>query len=49
MITTLFAHLAQAGVLTRPFGYAPGWLRIGLPSDDSDWNRLGNALAAWRT
>lgn len=45
----LFAHLAQAGVLTRPFDYAPGWLRIGLPRDESDWTRLGDALARWRT
>lgn len=44
----LFAHLAQAGVLTRPFGYAPGWLRLGLPRDESDWTRLGDALAGWR-
>jgi cobalamin biosynthetic protein CobC len=43
----LFEHLAQAGVLTRPFDYAPGWLRIGLPRDDSDWMRLGDALATW--
>lgn len=45
----LFLHLADASVLTRPFAYAPGWLRIGLPRHDSDWNRLGDALAAWRT
>ncbi|MFN3820530.1 aminotransferase class I/II-fold pyridoxal phosphate-dependent enzyme [Blastomonas sp.] len=44
----LFVHLAQAGVLTRPFGYAPGWLRLGLPRDESDWTRLGDALAGWR-
>lgn len=44
----LFVHLANAGVLTRPFAYAPDWLRISLPRDDSDWNRLGDALAAWR-
>lgn len=44
----LFAHLAHSGVLTRPFGYAPGWLRLGLPRDESDWTRLGDALAGWR-
>lgn len=43
----LFEHLAQAGILTRPFDYAPGWLRIGLPREDSDWSRLGDALATW--
>ena len=45
----LFAHLAQAGVLTRPFDYAPTWLRFGLPRDEDDWTRLGHSLAAWRT
>lgn len=45
----LFLHLAQAGVLTRPFAQAGDWLRIGLPRDESDWKRLGDALAAWRT
>lgn len=45
----LFVHLAQAGVLTRPFAYAPGWLRIGLPRDEDDWTKLGDALTLWRT
>lgn len=44
----LFVHLAQGGVLTRPFGYASGWLRLGLPRDENDWTRLGDALARWR-
>lgn len=44
----LFGHLAHAGVLTRPFGYAPGWLRLGLPRNENDWTRLGDALAQWR-
>lgn len=44
----LFVHLAQAGVLTRPFDYAPGWLRIGLPREESDWARLDEAFATWR-
>lgn len=43
----LFVHLMRAGLLTRPFAHAPDWLRIGLPRDDSDWTRLGDALAAW--
>lgn len=43
----LFVHLALAGILTRPFDYAPGWLRIGLPREDSDWTRLDDALATW--
>ena len=45
----LFVHLMQAGVLTRPFAYAPDWLRIGLPRDEYDWARLGTALNCWRT
>ncbi|WP_033923986.1 aminotransferase class I/II-fold pyridoxal phosphate-dependent enzyme [Sphingomonas sp. 35-24ZXX] len=44
----LFVHLAQAGVLTRPFDYEPRWLRIGLPRDESDWARLDEALTTWR-
>lgn len=44
----LFVHLAQAGVLTRPFDYEPCWLRIGLPRDESDWARLDEALSGWR-
>lgn len=45
----LFVHLAQAGVLTRPFDYEPCWLRIGLPRDENDWARLDEALVIWRT
>ncbi len=44
----LFVHLAQAGVLTRPFDYEPHWLRIGLPREESDWARLDEALTTWR-
>ncbi|MDK2759696.1 MAG: pyridoxal phosphate-dependent class II aminotransferase [Blastomonas fulva] len=44
----LFMHLAQAGVLTRPFAQSPDWLRIGLPGNETDWTRLGDALATWR-
>lgn len=45
----LFVHLAQAGVLTRPFAYAPNWLRFGLPRDDLEWAGLDEALTTWRT
>ena len=38
-----FHRLAQAGVLTRPFDYAPNWLRFGLPADEH-WPRLQAAL-----
>ncbi len=38
-----FARLAAAGILTRPFRYAPGWLRFGLPRS-RDLARLSAAL-----
>ncbi len=41
----LFERLAQAGILTRPFDYAPRWLRVGLPGDDAAFARLERALA----
>lgn len=41
----LFERLAQAGILTRPFDYAPRWLRVGLPADDAAFDRLEQALA----
>ncbi|MGU3391332.1 threonine-phosphate decarboxylase [Sphingomonas sp. M1A8_2b] len=41
----LFDRLARAGILTRPFAYAPQWLRMGVPADDDGFNRLDAALA----
>ena len=41
----LFDRLARRGILTRPFAYAPDWLRIGLPADDAAYARLDAALA----
>lgn len=38
-----FNRLAEAGILTRPFDYAPRWLRFGLPADEH-WPRLEAAL-----
>jgi cobalamin biosynthetic protein CobC len=38
-----FLRMAQAGVLTRPFDYAPTWLRLGLPDLDN-WPRVEAAL-----
>lgn len=29
----IFERLGRAGILTRPFDYAPTWLRFGLPRD----------------
>ncbi|MEJ7926138.1 aminotransferase class I/II-fold pyridoxal phosphate-dependent enzyme [Sphingobium sp. AN641] len=41
----LFERLAMRGILTRPFAYAPDWLRLGLPADDAARERLDAALA----
>lgn len=40
----LFARLANAGILTRPFDYAAGLMRIGLPPDRAALTRLDSAL-----
>jgi len=40
-----FDRLAQRGILTRPFDYAPSWLRLGLPGSDAALARLDRALA----
>lgn len=40
----LFDRLARYGILTRPFDYAPHWLRIGLPGSDEALARLSGAL-----
>jgi cobalamin biosynthetic protein CobC len=41
----LFDHLARCGILTRPFDYAPDWLRIGVPADSAALQRLDRALS----
>ncbi|NIJ33925.1 threonine-phosphate decarboxylase CobD [Sphingomonas oligoaromativorans] len=41
----LFERLARRGILTRPFDYAPDWLRIGLPGGEAALARLDEALA----
>lgn len=41
----LFERLARRAILTRPFDYAPNWLRIGLPGDEAARQRLDKALA----
>lgn len=40
----LFKRLAGQGILTRPFDYAPDWLRLGLPGDAEALARLDRAL-----
>lgn len=44
----LFEHLANNGILVRSFVEQPNWLRIGLPGEDRDFERLAAALAGWR-
>jgi cobalamin biosynthetic protein CobC len=41
----LFDRLARRAILTRPFDYAPNWLRIGLPGSAKALDRLDRALA----
>lgn len=43
----LFASLARAQILTRPFADHPRLLRFGLPADDAQLARLDAALAFW--
>ena len=43
----LHAALARQGILTRHFDQQP-LLRFGLPSHEPGWQRLSDALAAWK-
>lgn len=43
----LFRHLGGLGILARHFADRPHALRIGLPGDEGEWSRLGDALAVW--
>ncbi|TPW31299.1 threonine-phosphate decarboxylase CobD [Pararhizobium mangrovi] len=43
----LHDHLARRHILTRPFDYAPRWLRFGLLADRADEARLADALRAF--
>jgi cobalamin biosynthetic protein CobC len=38
-------RLAGAKIWSRIFAHNPGWLRLGLPGDESEWTRLTLALA----
>ena len=42
----LFEALGRRHILTRPFAYAPTWLRFGNPGDAAEAARLGEALGA---
>ena len=44
----LHEALARQGILTRHFDQQP-LLRFGLPGDEAGWQRLSDALSAWRT
>jgi cobalamin biosynthesis protein CobC len=39
------ARLAAARIWSRVFSDRPGWLRLGLPGDATEWARLAAALA----
>jgi cobalamin biosynthetic protein CobC len=39
------ARLATAYIWSRIFSEKPGWLRLGLPGDETEWARLAAALA----
>jgi cobalamin biosynthesis protein CobC len=39
-------RLARAKIWSRIFGNKPGWLRLGLPGDETEWTRLADALSA---
>jgi cobalamin biosynthesis protein CobC len=38
-------RLARAHIWPRVFPHQKGWLRLGLPGDESEWARLSAALA----
>jgi cobalamin biosynthetic protein CobC len=38
-------RLARAKIWSRIFGNKPGWLRLGLPGDETEWTRLTAALS----
>lgn len=42
----LHAHLARHAILTRAYPDSP-LLRVGLPGDETGWQRLATALNAW--
>jgi cobalamin biosynthetic protein CobC len=39
------AQLGRALIWSRTFPGAPGWLRLGLPGDETEWTRLAAALS----
>ena len=43
-----FHHLARHGILVRPFAERPRWLRLGIPAQPWQWDRLALALESRR-
>jgi cobalamin biosynthetic protein CobC len=39
-------RLARAQIWSRIFSGKAGWLRLGLPGDESEWKRVAAALSA---
>jgi cobalamin biosynthesis protein CobC len=37
-------RLAKSRIWSRRFPYSEGWLRLGLPGDSAEWDRLSRAL-----
>jgi len=42
---SLQSHLARAHIFTRIFSYDASWIRIGLPGEEPEWERLEQALS----
>lgn len=49
LAASLFTHLAQTGILVRPFADNIEWLRFGIPGTETDFDRLETALEKWST
>jgi len=45
---SLFTHLCNNRILTRPFPERPEHLRFGLPAGEENWQRLSVALSDWK-
>lgn len=45
--TSLFDHLGTAGILVRQFTDRPQLLRLGLPGDSTQWDRLRDVFDDW--
>lgn len=44
---SVFVALGGRGILVRNFSDRPNELRVGLPGNEAEWQRLEAALAAW--